>query len=52
MLIRPMLMPTLLRIFGHRAWALPRWLDRVLPDIRFGHARPLGGLSRSWSHER
>ena len=38
MLIRLVLMPTLLRVFGDRAWALPRWLDRVLPDIRFGHA--------------
>jgi RND superfamily putative drug exporter len=30
-------MPTLLRVFGHRAWALPRWLDRLLPDVTFGH---------------
>jgi RND superfamily putative drug exporter len=37
MLIRLVLMPTLLRVFGHRAWALPRWLDRILPDVRFGH---------------
>jgi RND superfamily putative drug exporter len=38
MLIRLVLMPTLLRVFGHRAWALPRWLDRLLPDIHFGHS--------------
>ncbi len=38
MLIRLVLMPTMLRVFGHRAWALPRWLDRLLPDIRFGHS--------------
>jgi RND superfamily putative drug exporter len=38
MLIRLVLMPTLLRAFGRRAWALPGWLDRVLPDIRFGHS--------------
>ncbi|MGH3127734.1 MAG: MMPL family transporter, partial [Gaiellaceae bacterium] len=37
MLIRLVLMPTLLRVFGHRAWALPRWLDRILPDVSFGH---------------
>jgi RND superfamily putative drug exporter len=37
MLIRLVLMPTLLRLFGHRAWALPRWLDRLLPDVKFGH---------------
>jgi RND superfamily putative drug exporter len=38
MLIRLVLMPTLLRVFGHSAWALPRWLDRILPDVRFGHS--------------
>src|SRR5512132_1740517 len=37
MLIRLVLIPTLLRVFGRYAWALPRWLDRVLPDVRFGH---------------
>jgi len=37
MLIRLVLLPTLLRVFGHRAWALPRWLDRILPDVTFGH---------------
>jgi putative drug exporter of the RND superfamily len=38
MLVRLILIPTLLRIFGSWAWALPSWLDRVLPDVRFGHA--------------
>jgi RND superfamily putative drug exporter len=38
MLVRLVLIPTLLRIFGRRAWALPRWLDRILPDVRFGHS--------------
>ncbi len=38
MLVRLVLIPTLLRVFGRRAWALPAWLDRLLPDIRFGHS--------------
>ncbi|MGE5691931.1 MAG: MMPL family transporter, partial [Pseudomonadota bacterium] len=38
MLVRLVLIPTLLRVFGRRAWALPRSLDRVLPDVRFGHS--------------
>ncbi|HEY8645377.1 MAG TPA: MMPL family transporter [Gaiellaceae bacterium] len=38
MLVRLILIPTLLRIFGHAAWALPRWLDRILPDVKFGHS--------------
>jgi hypothetical protein len=28
MLVRLVLIPTLLRVFGHWAWARPRWLDR------------------------
>jgi RND superfamily putative drug exporter len=38
MLVRLVLIPTLLRIFGHYAWAKPRWLNRILPDVRFGHS--------------
>jgi RND superfamily putative drug exporter len=38
MLVRLVLIPTLLRAFGHYAWAQPRWLDRILPDVRFGHS--------------
>lgn len=37
MLIRLVLMPVLLRVMGRRAWAVPRRLDRLLPDVRFGH---------------
>jgi RND superfamily putative drug exporter len=38
MLIRLIVMPVLLRLLGRNAWALPRWLDRVLPDVTFGHS--------------
>jgi RND superfamily putative drug exporter len=38
MLIRLLLMPVLLRLLGPWAWYLPRWADRMLPDVRFGHA--------------
>jgi RND superfamily putative drug exporter len=38
MLVRLVLIPTLLRVFGRWAWAQPRWLDRLLPDVRFGHS--------------
>jgi RND superfamily putative drug exporter len=38
MLVRLVLIPTLLRVFGRHAWALPRWLDRLLPNVRFGHS--------------
>ena len=36
-LIRLLLLPVLLRLTGRWAWWLPRALDRVLPDVRFGH---------------
>jgi RND superfamily putative drug exporter len=38
MLIRLVLMPVLLRLLGRHAWAQPAWLDRLLPDVRFGHS--------------
>jgi RND superfamily putative drug exporter len=38
------LIPTLLRVFGRHAWALPRWLDRILPDVRFGHGQAAARL--------
>ena len=46
MLVRLVLIPTLLRVFGRYAWARPRWLDRLLPDVRFGtpvSTSPSGG---------
>jgi RND superfamily putative drug exporter len=38
MLVRLVLMPVLLRLLGRYAWAQPSWLDRILPDVRFGHS--------------
>jgi RND superfamily putative drug exporter len=37
-LVRLLLLPVLLRLTGRWAWWQPRWIDRVLPDVRFGHA--------------
>jgi RND superfamily putative drug exporter len=36
-LVRLLLLPVFLRLSGRAAWWLPGWLDRVLPDVRFGH---------------
>jgi RND superfamily putative drug exporter len=38
LLVRLILVPILLRLTGRWAWWLPRWMDRVLPDVTFGHA--------------
>ncbi|MFD1860169.1 MMPL family transporter [Aeromicrobium camelliae] len=32
-LVRMTLVPALMAMFGDRAWRLPRWLDRLLPDL-------------------
>ena len=37
-LIRLLLLPVLLRLMGRRAWYLPHWARRILPDVRFGHS--------------
>jgi RND superfamily putative drug exporter len=38
MLVRLVLLPALMRAFGRHAWELPRWMDRMLPNVSFGHA--------------
>jgi RND superfamily putative drug exporter len=37
-LVRLLLVPVALRLLGKWAWWLPKPLERVLPDVRFGHA--------------
>ncbi len=36
-LVRLVLVPAVLHLVGERAWWLPRWADRMLPDVRFAH---------------
>jgi RND superfamily putative drug exporter len=36
-LVRLLLLPVFLRLAGASAWYLPSWLDRILPDVHFGH---------------
>jgi RND superfamily putative drug exporter len=36
-LVRLLLVPVMLRLLGRWAWWLPKPLDRLLPDVRFGH---------------
>jgi RND superfamily putative drug exporter len=37
-LIRLVLLPVALRLLGARAWWIPRWLDRILPEVNLGHS--------------
>ena len=36
-LVRLVLVPAVLYLVGSKAWWLPRWVDRLLPDVRFAH---------------
>jgi putative drug exporter of the RND superfamily len=38
LLVRLILIPVALRLLGRWAWWLPRWADRVLPNVTFGHS--------------
>lgn len=31
--VRMVLVPALMHLFGTAAWWLPRWLDRIIPDV-------------------
>jgi RND superfamily putative drug exporter len=33
LIVRMTLVPALLALLGERSWSIPRWLDRILPDI-------------------
>ena len=33
LLVRMTLVPALLTVLGERSWAMPAWLDKVLPNI-------------------
>jgi RND superfamily putative drug exporter len=37
-LVRLVLLPLMLRLLGKRAWYLPRPLNKLLPNVSFGHA--------------
>ena len=41
-LVRLLLLPVFLRLAGAAAWYLPAWLDRILPDVHFGHGSAAG----------
>lgn len=51
-LVRLLLLPVLLRLTGKWAWYLPHWLDRVLPDIHFGHGEVSKGAQAAGTPPR
>jgi putative drug exporter of the RND superfamily len=45
LLVRLLLLPVFLRLAGGAAWYLPAWLDRVLPNVHFGHGEAMPATS-------
>jgi RND superfamily putative drug exporter len=46
-IVRMLLVPATMELLGDRNWWLPRWLDRLLPNLDVeGHAEPLPELPR------
>ena len=39
-LIRLLLQPVVLRLLGARAWWMPAWLDRLVPNVGLPHSEP------------
>jgi RND superfamily putative drug exporter len=37
LIVRLILVPAVLHLIGPKAWWLPRWLDRIVPNVRFAH---------------
>ncbi|MFB7032811.1 MMPL family transporter, partial [Streptomyces sp. NPDC056295] len=37
--VRMTLVPAAMALLGRRAWSMPRWLDRLLPDVDIEGAR-------------
>jgi putative drug exporter of the RND superfamily len=56
--IRMLVMPALMHLFGEKAWWLPTWLDRILPNVdvegakleRAHHAGPATEPALSGAH--
>jgi RND superfamily putative drug exporter len=49
-LVRLLLVPALMHLFGRAAWWLPRWLDRILPDVDVEGASLERGAMATGSH--
>jgi RND superfamily putative drug exporter len=46
-LVRLLLQPVILRLLGRRAWWMPAWLDRLLPEVRLSHELVTSGTTSS-----
>ena len=51
-IIRSVLVPAMMQLFGERAWWLPGWLDRILPQAPRGARRGRSSADRRASRRR
>jgi putative drug exporter of the RND superfamily len=51
-LVRLLLQPVALRLLGARAWWMPVWLDRLLPDVGLSHDMPEAEPAQEFSVEK
>lgn len=51
-IVRMTLVPALMALFGDRAWNLPRWLDRLLPNLDVEGEKLLERLSKERVDDR
>jgi RND superfamily putative drug exporter len=51
-LVRLLLQPVVLRALGPRAWWMPVWLDRILPNVELSHELPSSEPARASSAAR
>lgn len=51
-LVRMTLIPALMALFGDKAWWLPRWLDRILPDLDVEGDRLVEMLNREAAEQQ
>ncbi|SDS51934.1 putative drug exporter of the RND superfamily [Paenibacillaceae bacterium GAS479] len=51
-LIRMTLVPAVMAVFGDKAWGLPKWLDRILPNLDVEGDKLLAELNKSEEGEK
>ena len=49
--VRMTLVPAVMALLGERAWYLPRWLDRLLPDVDLEGTKLRQHTSEGWTKD-
>jgi RND superfamily putative drug exporter len=52
LIVRMIIAPAVVTLLGDRAWWLPDWLDRVMPNISLDESRELEGVATEPERDR